>query len=1214
MKIITNFLFYALLVVPLGTFANAIFGSSPNNLHSLAINNGMVYGIPSIIDLDIKTNSLRSEIKTSTRFASLNPTEAPCNEYSKWINADYSNLTVSRKGGIPKFDNTERIIDNNLDNYSRLGAILYANSWIEVKDNNATGVNAYIAGTYAGFVINDIDLLSIGGSLKIETYLGNNKQETYSDDNLIKSFLDSGKKRFGFVTSKSFDRVRLVVKTGLTIAINVDVYYVQILKPCTSSSLECNTATALVQADRANNKPGHAVIVETSRSGLEGGAIGSFQNAERVVDQNTDSYMTMSINIGVLASASISVRDLDEIFPSGNFAGFNISNSNFLALNLLGSSTVRTYLKGVLRETSVASGSLIAVPLFDGTGRYNVGFVTTKTFDEIRYTINQPVGVGFGDTHIYHLVGNKFCPSPPVICQTSTSLVNPDYAVVLENSRTGIDGGVACVGCSVSGLGNVTNQSVDDSAIINLSLGAIGASGSISVRDMSTTYPTGTLAGFVVRDTNPIFQIGLLSGIQIRTYLNGNLQESRLGSGQLIDLNVLLPWLGSNSQKRAIGFVTTKPFNEVRITYTTLLQLLSYLEVYHAFVDGRYTAGCENLVSLNARNDINITPVNVSVDGNVLTNDIGENLFVSDATYRGADGISQSLTLGDPTEIYDVLDHLAGVIAMNPDGNYQFMPEANYTGEVTIGYTAKDGNGVMDTANLTIKVIPTYIPYQKNPPIAVNDNLITDKNVSVTGDVIFNDTDLDGDDLSVTNINIGGTSYPVNPGPGTFVTIPSVGNFNINEDGIFTFVPALDFTGDVPTITYTIIDGNDGDATADLNIKVIDRLGGENSTYANDDVNSALQGDNLYGKILENDFDPQGDNQKVKGASLHADGDDYILSFGSTVTITGVGAFTLNSDGSYYFAPDGNFVGTVEMAYEIEDENNNGRPDYGEVATSSATLYLTIFARIRGVCISSKVLLQGALVDVVDSSIYVSDDIMRDDIRAKGLLPLTQPYNDAIYNYEGTETVDPSVFGVTGNNAIVDWVLLELRDATDPSIIVARRAALLQRDGDIVTVDGTSCVLFEYYSGNYYLAIRHRNHFGTMSALALDMTQDLSFNFTTEALYVIAGRKEAPVFTRNGFQMLWGGDVNADGNIVYRGVASDFTEIESFILNNPGNIFKASSYLTSGYLPLDVNMDGSIGAYGSGNDSNLIQSNILQNSAGNLFLADAYTLFLQNLP
>ena len=66
--------------------------------------------------------------------------------------------------------------------------------------------------------------------------------------------------------------------------------------------------------------------------------------------------------------------------------------------------------------------------------------------------------------------------------------------------------------------------------------------------------------------------------------------------------------------------------------------------------------------------------------------------------------------------------------------------------------------------------------------------------------------------------------------------------------------------------------------------------------------------------------------------------------------------------------------------------------------------------------------------------------------------------------------------------------------------VVATRSALLQRDGDIVDLDGISEVEFpDTYAGEYYLLVRHRNHLGAMTATAIDFTSMPFVDFTVAA-------------------------------------------------------------------------------------------------------------------
>jgi serine/threonine protein kinase, bacterial len=143
------------------------------------------------------------------------------------------------------------------------------------------------------------------------------------------------------------------------------------------------------------------------------------------------------------------------------------------------------------------------------------------------------------------------------------------------------------------------------------------------------------------------------------------------------------------------------------------------------------------------------------------------------------------------------------------------------------------------------------------------------------------------------------------------------------------------------------------------------------------------------------------------------------------------------------------------------------------------------------VTIQLKVLLEGSFNEATG--------LMNDGLRANGLIPLQQPYlNVFSFSYAGTESVAQSVLNTTGNDAIVDWVLVELRDKAQPTTVVKRRAALLQSDGDVVEIDGITPVTFlDVVADDYFIAVRHRNHLGfrTANAVALASTAT-NLNFT----------------------------------------------------------------------------------------------------------------------
>ena len=116
-----------------------------------------------------------------------------------------------------------------------------------------------------------------------------------------------------------------------------------------------------------------------------------------------------------------------------------------------------------------------------------------------------------------------------------------------------------------------------------------------------------------------------------------------------------------------------------------------------------------------------------------------------------------------------------------------------------------------------------------------------------------------------------------------------------------------------------------------------------------------------------------------------------------------------------------------------------------------------------------------------------------------GILPLSQPYNVAPWNYAGTE----SVVSIPNSN-VVDWVLVELRDAPSAPLAtigtrIARQAGFLLKNGQIVGLNGTSPLQFTVIVNNQLFAIVwYRNHLGVMSASGLvNVGGTFTYDFTT---------------------------------------------------------------------------------------------------------------------
>jgi len=143
---------------------------------------------------------------------------------------------------------------------------------------------------------------------------------------------------------------------------------------------------------------------------------------------------------------------------------------------------------------------------------------------------------------------------------------------------------------------------------------------------------------------------------------------------------------------------------------------------------------------------------------------------------------------------------------------------------------------------------------------------------------------------------------------------------------------------------------------------------------------------------------------------------------------------------------------------------------------------------------------------------------------------------------------------------------------------------LLQRDGDVADLDGKSAVNMPAPAGNYYLAIRHRNHLGVMTAAALNLTgapTGVDLRSPTTNTWGSNARK-----TVGTVRTMWSGETNKDGKVKFTGPAND----RDAVLIAIGSSVPTAS--VPGYRAADVNMDGVVKYTGAANDRDPILLNI----------------------
>ncbi|MCB0561862.1 MAG: cadherin-like domain-containing protein, partial [Phaeodactylibacter sp.] len=474
----------------------------------------------------------------------------------------------------------------------------------------------------------------------------------------------------------------------------------------------------------------------------------------------------------------------------------------------------------------------------------------------------------------------------------------------------------------------------------------------------------------------------------------------------------------------------------------------------------------------------------------------------------------------------------------------------DFTGDVPFEYTVTDDNAnpAVDDATVTIEVIGSSVPNVNEPPVANDDTNTTEKDITVSGNVLPNDSDPDGDPITVTSALVDSDGDGLVDEPLTLSTPTPVygtdpegdlvlaGVITLNPDGSYTFDPEPDFTGNVPA-DYTISDPDGLMDSATLTITVAEDLG--NATYANDDANVGPQDVVQTGNVLANDNDPEGDNQAVTGAT---DSNGGTVTVGVAATLPSGGTLTANADGSYTYTPAPGFVGTEVVEYAIADD---GTP----AAKDVATLYLTTLP-LGCLSIEAWVYLEGAAIAPDGTANYTLP--MRTALNGLSLLPgqtyddlffgtfytpAGQPYAIAPWNYLGTEG-DAYDSGGDVNFAdagypitVVDWVLVSLR--TDPGGTggpLCQAAALLHNDGRIEFVDEFDCCNIDL-AGSYYLVVEHRNHLIVMSQNPVPVVDGkLTYDFRIQQTYIddpfgfdiFVGQKEvAP-----GVFVMYGGNGN----------------------------------------------------------------------------------------
>jgi hypothetical protein len=231
------------------------------------------------------------------------------------------------------------------------------------------------------------------------------------------------------------------------------------------------------------------------------------------------------------------------------------------------------------------------------------------------------------------------------------------------------------------------------------------------------------------------------------------------------------------------------------------------------------------------------------------------------------DGDTLSVSTSAPTAAHGTVSCAAG-------GHCTYTPSANYNGPDSFDYTVSDGRGKSDTGTVTVTVLAG-----NDAPVAVDDSLSTAEETAGQVDVLPNDTDLEGDSLSVT----GSTN-------GAHGTVSC-------DATTCTYTPGLNYTG-ADTFTYTVGDGNGGTDTGSVSVTVTNV---NDAPVADDDSLTTDEETPGNVNVLVGDTDVDGDTLTVANPS---DPDHGSVSCSST-TCT--------------YTPDADYLGPDSFTYEVSD-------------------------------------------------------------------------------------------------------------------------------------------------------------------------------------------------------------------------------------------------------------------------------------------------------
>lgn len=249
---------------------------------------------------------------------------------------------------------------------------------------------------------------------------------------------------------------------------------------------------------------------------------------------------------------------------------------------------------------------------------------------------------------------------------------------------------------------------------------------------------------------------------------------------------------------------------------------------------------------------------------------------------------------GDPLRVIAVTQGAKGSVAINNspslNGKYViYTPSLHANGSDSFTYTVSDNRGGTSTGTVAMTITPV-----NDVPKAFADSVTTAEDTPLTFDPRINDTDPDGDALTITS-----------------VSTPNRGSALVNAGGTVTYTPGANLSG-TDGFVYSISDGNGGTWSALVTVTVTPV---NDVPDARNDLVSTNEDTPLTVQVLSNDVDIDGNTLTVTSLTQPANG-----------------TAVLNADQTITYTPNLNFTGSNSFTYSISD--GNGGTDTATVSVS----------------------------------------------------------------------------------------------------------------------------------------------------------------------------------------------------------------------------------------------------------------------------------------